>query len=130
MGQAPAEGASDPYRQVAYERGRLPEGLPSAIEIGPLERRVPDERADAQAAVLLFEGVEPLNPADVNEVAGPGQPEGQQRQQALAAGQQLGVLSGLIEKSDRFVERARRRVGEGRRLHGSSRFAARASRAA
>src|SRR5690606_10037234 len=54
---------------------------------------------------------------DVDDDAGLGQPHVEQRHEALAAGQQLGLVAVLGEQRQRLVDRRGPAVGEGCRLH-------------
>ena len=124
MREAPTEGPPEPDRQVADERGGLPEGLPWTLEIRPLERGVPDERADVQATVPLFERIQTRHRAYIDYVAGAGQPEGQQRQQALTTSQELRILSGLAQQREGFLHRVGGGIRERGGLHSASRLPA------
>ena len=62
---------------------------------------------------LLGDPVESGNPADIDDESRLGQPHLHQRQQALAAGENLHVVSMRREEVDRLVERTRRVVFKG-----------------
>ena len=106
-----AAGADD--RVGDQGRGGGHRRLPLGEERGALEVGVPAQRADVQGAV----GVDPVvgevgQVVDVDEQLGRGEAELQQRHQALAAGQHLGLAVALVEQRDRLVEAARGLVAE------------------
>ena len=64
-----------------------------------LERRLARQRADLEDAAFLLDVVEPGDAADVDEVPRPRQPELEQRQQALAAGEDLRLVAASFSSS-------------------------------
>ena len=71
-----------------------------------LHRIVGGHGADDEGAALLLDAGQPGHLAKVDEVRGPGEPELHRRQQAVAAGQQLGVVLVLAQQIERFLDRA------------------------
>jgi hypothetical protein len=67
---------------------------------------VPHERADPQHALLLCERVEAGDPVDVDEYLRRGETQLEQRDQALTAGEDLGILAVLAQQLDGLFERA------------------------
>ena len=79
------------------------------------------ERADPQRAVAVLAVVaEAGQVVDVDEQRGGGEAQLEQRHEALAAREHLGVVAVLGEQRDRLVEGARRRVAEAGGVHASS----------
>ena len=58
--------------------------------------------------------------------SGDGEAQLQQRDQALPAGEHLGLAAAVVQQADRLVERARRLVAEPGRVHAASSASARA----
>ena len=85
-----------------------------------LQRGCADERTDAQrsaVAAVLLEDVEPGNPIDVNEQCGRGKPQLHQQDEALPAGEDLGIVAMLCQEGQRLVQRPRSCVLETGREH-------------
>src|SRR5204862_729512 len=83
-----------------------------------LERALAHERADPERATLAPDRPELRREAvEIDEQARPREPEVEQRHEALAAGERLGVVA---EERERLVDRPRRDVVERRRLQRSS----------
>ena len=78
---------------------------------------LPRHRAEADLAVLLADVGERRDPVQVDERGGPRQAEVQQRHQALAAGQHLGVAAVAAQRRERLVEARGRVVLELGRFH-------------
>ena len=76
---------------------------------------VPAERADRDPVAVVAHVAEVVEPADVDEQRRPREAEPEQRDQRVAAGDQLGVLA--PEQLDRLVDRAGARVLERGRDH-------------
>ena len=72
-----------------------------------LERRLAGAAADLQEAALLLDVLEAGDAADVHQVAGGAQPELEQRQQALPAGEDLGVVRVTLEERQGLVQSLR-----------------------
>ncbi len=113
-------------RQVAADRGQVahqrigdhPRGVGqqrvAALDQRRLvERRLAGEAADRQVAVLLADVLEVGQPVDVDQRLGHGEPEAHGGDQALAAGQDLGVAAGVGEQRHGLLQRRRAVVGEG-----------------
>ena len=118
--QAPDDRASVADRRVRDEPQGLPEQrLHRGGPIVALDVGLPGQGANAHG-VLVHADVGQLGHAvDVDELPRSGQPHRQQRDQALPAGEHLGIAAGLGEQPDRVVERFRSRVAERWWLHGS-----------
>ena len=74
-------------------------------------------RADDQLVAVLPDAAQLADPAEVDQRGRVRQPQPQQRQQALPAGEHLGVLAGPAELGDRLVDRVRPHVVELRGDH-------------
>ncbi len=75
------------------------------------------QRADPQRIAVRGDVVERAQPIDVDQAARPQHAEIEQRHQALAARQQLGIAAVARQHRDRRVEPVRADVVEGRRFH-------------
>ena len=124
MREAAAERAAGADRQVPDVAGRLGEEVPGAGELRPLEPSVTDERSELERVAGGDDPVEPGHAVDVDEVRGAREPVGEERHEALPAGEQLRVLAAVGEQRERVVERFGARVRERRRLHAVPRRAA------
>src|SRR5207302_9732452 len=80
---------------------------------------VADQRTDAQGAVTLLEKVQVLDLVDVDQVRRTGETKLEQRDQALAAGQHLTLITELIEELKRLLRGSRCVVLERRWQHGN-----------
>jgi hypothetical protein len=85
-------------------------------DIRRLHLPVGRHRADHDGALLLLDPREAGDLAEVDEVLGLGQAQLHHRHQAVAAGQDLGVLE-LVEQLERVLHRRRRVVLEGGWVH-------------
>ena len=85
-----------------------------------VEIRLAGEGADAEGAVLLPHVAEPVDAVDIDEMTRLRQPEAHQGNEALAAGQDLGVIAKFPEQRDGLGERRRGVVREFARDHGHS----------
>src|SRR5262249_27725437 len=74
-------------------------------------------RADEQRVASVGDAAQLNKPADVDEQVGVGEPEPQERQQALPAGDDLGVFAAGGQRPDGLVHRARLDVIELGRDH-------------
>ena len=93
--------------------GDRPGGTREDAQLGRvLELGVRRQRADPPAPVLALDPVQTRDLAQVDEQRWRGQPQLHQRQQRVAAGEQLGVLAAVGERPDRAIERVRRDVVE------------------
>ena len=62
-------------------------------------------RSDDEVITIVADTAHLVDPADVDEHRGIGQTQTQQRNQAVPAGEDLGVLAVLAERLDRLVDR-------------------------
>ena len=97
--------------EVAHERvGDLRRGvrdrrIAAPDHVGCGQRVVTDQRPDVQLAVALLDAVESRDPVDVDQMRRRGEPKLHHRDQALPAGEHLGVLAVRGEEQrERFVE--------------------------
>ncbi len=79
--------------------------------------RVTRERAHEQTALVFGDRSQRGDAADVDDVLGPSQTEGEQRDEALAAGQHLAVVPELPQLIEGLIDRRRPVVDEVGRLH-------------
>ena len=79
---------------------------------------MPNDGTDGEDALTLVEGVELGHAVDVDEHGWLSEPQGHERNEALAAGEDLGVIACLGEGIERFLERGRGEVVERRWLQG------------
>jgi hypothetical protein len=82
-----------------------------------LDPGVAGQGADPDRVRLPGDLVQGGQPVDVDQVGGGGQPHVEQRDQALAAGQDLAVVAHLGQHGQRLGDRLRPVVGEHRWLH-------------
>ncbi len=85
MGQAASDGSPVADRDVPDLRGGLADEGGKPARGGQLRCAVPDQRPDTDAAVGGIDRLKRADPVDVDQDRGPGQAEGEQREQALAA---------------------------------------------
>jgi hypothetical protein len=115
MRQAAAEGAERAHAHVADEPRRLGQHRTATRELGRLlELVVADERADADAAIVHGD-VAQRQRVDVDHDARTSEPIVQDRDEALAACEDLRLVTVLAQQRQRVVEGVRRRVLE--RVH-------------
>src|SRR5207302_3532909 len=111
-----ADGAARPRLRMADESDRLPQQRPLLGDgVGPLERRLSNERAEEERPVLDADAVEPDDPVEVDEQPWAHEAEVEERHEALAAGERFRIVPG--EQLERLLQGLRRRVLERRRLH-------------
>lgn len=85
-----------------------------------LDLPVGDGGADADVVVADGQILEVGGAGDVDQHLGAGQPQRHHRDQALAAGEDAGLLPVLGEEVDRVCRRLGEAVEEGGRLHGAA----------
>ena len=107
--------ADGPVPDVGH--GRRHQGSRPAGHRRALDGGVADAGADGEPARPGVDGVEPGDAADVDKVGGMAQPQRQQRDEALPAGQDLGVGAVLGQQADRLLHGSRAVVAERRHLH-------------
>ena len=90
--------------------------MPAASAIRPqcsADQRVVDDlvvsrpRADQQRVALVADAAQLVEPADVDQQVRVGEPQPQQRQQALPAGDHLGVVARIAQDVNGLVQRGR-----------------------
>ena len=84
----------------------------AAEKLGMLDVVVPGQGADRDVRALVGDVGQVTQAAQVDDHLGGGQPQLHQRQQRVAAGQELGVLAVLGDQVQGFLGRARPLVGE------------------
>ena len=110
---------ADVAGRVLQQRGVLGE------QVGVLDVVVPGERADGDVVAVLADVAQVAEAADVDEHARLRQAQLHQRQQAVAAGDQLGLVAVLAEQADGLLGGAGPDVVEGGGDHaGAPAFAA------
>ena len=115
------EGAAD-RAEVANEgvgdlwRRRGDRGI-AADHLGSDQLVVAGERPDRQRATGLGDIAKPIDRIHIDQMLGSGEPEFEQRDQALPARQDLGVLPVSIEEFECFLDGRRPVVLETRRQH-------------
>jgi hypothetical protein len=115
--EAPAEGAAVSNRHVADLRGRLGKQRASPRdERVALYAAVADERSDRQPRVRFLHLGEAADAVHVHENGRPHQPEVEERPQALAARERLGVAPEACEQLERLLEAPGSVIVEGVRL--------------
>jgi hypothetical protein len=87
-------------------------------QLGSLDGVLTGEGADDHAAVVRANVREIGDAIDVDQRLGMREPEIEQRDEALAARQDLGAIPVIREQAERFVDGTRSEVLESRRLHG------------
>jgi hypothetical protein len=118
VGERAAEGT--PVAHLAVGDGR--DGLREQWRVPADERvtqhrRVRRHRPDHQVVAVLTDPAQRVQPAQVDQYRRGGQPQAQQRDQALPAGEYLRVLTGGGERLDRLVHSGRSYVVECRGDH-------------
>ena len=98
-GQVPHQGIRDDLAGVVEQRIAGPD------DVGLLEIRLSGERADPEKAVRLAHVGEPGNAVDVDEVARAGQAQFHEGNEALTAGEDLGVLAQPRQERGRLPDR-------------------------
>ena len=117
VGQAAADRAARADGLVADERQARRQQRCRRPDVGcALGLALGDGRADGEAAVGAHV-LELGQPADVDQDGGAGQPQGEQGDQALAAGEHLGFVAVLGQHGEGLVDGVGGVVVEGRRLH-------------
>ena len=121
VGQRPGEraavadlGVADLGRGGREERGVGPDH-------GARDQRgVPDEAADDDLVAVLVDPVEAHDVVDVDEDGGGGQPQLHEREERVAAGDELGLVAVLGQGGDGRVDGVGASEGEGGRDHGAT----------
>ena len=115
--EAPAEGAAVSNRDMANLRGSLGEQRASLRdERVALHAAVADERSDRQPRVRFLHIGEAADPVHVHENGRLHQPQVEERPQALASCERLGVTAEAREQLERLLEALGSVVVEGVRL--------------
>ena len=99
VGQVAADGGHVAHQRIGDDHGRLvDDGVLLANQIGGVEVRLAGERADGQRTVRLANVREVGEAVDVDQMLRRRHPQFHQRDQALTAGQDLGVRAVPLEK--------------------------------
>jgi hypothetical protein len=117
VGQRAPDRAALAYAHVADLPYRLGEHR-SALgdELGVLEVDVPNQRRENEPAVGELDRAL-VGPADVDERGRRREVQHHHRNQALAAGDHVGLVAELLEALDRLGPRLRAEIVEGGRVH-------------
>ena len=118
VGEVPANrGEVADERIRDHAAGIREDRKPAPDELGGLELGLADERADHERAVPFGDRAEPGDPVEVDHVARGREPELHQRDQALAAREDLRPVTELAEERDGVLEGGRAVILENRRNH-------------
>ena len=113
-----ADGAEVAHDRVGDLRRRIAERpVTPAQEVGTLAVPVPYQSADSKPTVPHGEPVEAPAAIDVDHGPRRGEAELHERDQALASGEDLGLVAVALKDRERLVEIRRREVLEGGRVH-------------
>ena len=106
MGQAAADRASIPDLDVADLGHRVSqERTVLAHQSGGFHRPLTGHGPDGQVAVVDPDAVEPGDLVEVHQVCRPREPEVEERDEALPAGQHLRLLAVLAQYAERLLDR-------------------------
>ncbi len=109
-----AHGGPVPHQRIGdHLRGVEQQRVRARHEGRLLELVLSRERADREVVAPLLHVGEVAEPVDVDQGLRRGEPEAHRRQEALPAGEDLGVVAELRHESDRFIERVRHVIFEG-----------------
>jgi hypothetical protein len=105
VSQRAADRGTVPDRGIGDQPGRLAE-QPAVLGDQRIARQVVERRAgaDQQRVALVTDAPQLVKPAHVDQQFRVGQPQPQQRQQALAAGDHLSLIARVAEHVDGFVQ--------------------------
>ena len=109
--------------EVAHDRvgddgaGLVCAGVAPPHHVGAFQRALAHHRADDQRAIALFEGVQPGDLAQINDIGRGGQAELHQRDQALAAREDLGLVGMRLERLPDLRQAGGGEVGKLVRYH-------------
>ena len=120
VGKAAADGAHVAHLRIGHRGRRLGQhGRPRRHQVRRLKLGVGGHRAYGKAAVLFANVGHVAYSAQVDDNLRLGQAQLHQRNEAVAAGQQLGVLTVLFQQFDRLGDRRGGEVleGAGNHLH-------------
>ena len=119
--ERPADGAEVAHDRVGDLRRRIAERpVTPAQEVGTLAVPVPYQSADSKPTVPHGEPVEAPAAIDVDHGPRRGEAELHERDQALASGEDAGLVAVALQDRERLVEIRRREVLEGGRVHGNA----------
>ena len=109
--------------EVAHDRvgddgaGLVCAGVAPPHHVGAFQRALAHHRADDQRAITLFEGVQPGDLAQINDIGRGGQAKLHQRDQALAASEDLRIVGMRLERLPDLRQAGGGKVGELVRYH-------------
>ncbi len=109
--------------EVAHDRvgddgaGLVCAGVAPPHQVGAFQRALAHHRADDQRAVAFFEGVQPGDLAQINHIGRGGQAKLHQRDQALAAREDLRIVGMRLERLPDLRQAGGGKVGKLVRYH-------------
>ncbi len=107
VGDAAADRAPVADRHVADEgQGLGQHGEALGHQRRPLGVPFPGRGPEGHGVATVLDAAQRRHPVDVDQLGGPGQPHGQHRDQALAAGDDLGLVAVLGEQGQDLLERS------------------------
>ena len=122
VGQAAADGAAIADLRMADQRQGLGEQRVALLHQGrALGRALANHRPDGQAAIGRLDLADLVEGVDVDQVGGAGQAQVEQGHEALAAGEDLGLVAVLAEQRQRLGHALRGVVLERWWFHATSR---------
>ncbi len=117
MGQRPADRAPVADLEVA-DQGHGPGEQRHRLRLGGvLDRRLTGHGADMEPSLIPSDALQVGDAVEVDEVGEAGQPQGQQRNEALTPRERLGLVAVLTEDGDRVGNSLGRVVRERRWFH-------------
>ena len=113
MSYATAERAARADREMSNEPRNLRQKRSQrTIADGSLETSVPGKRANTQLAPVLTHIIEGIDPIDVDQARGAGEPKIHRRHETLSAGKDLSFLTVGGEEIERIVNRTGGKVSK------------------
>jgi len=103
-----------------HARGVEQDGVVGAHDFGALQHRLARPAADAQGSAFLANVLQARDAPDVDQVLRGSEPQLEQRQEALSAGDHLGRIAELRQQRDRLGQRGRGVIVERSRIMSSS----------
>ena len=72
--------------------------------LAPLDVHVAGQGADRDVAVVALDPVQVGDAGDVDDQLGPGEPQFEERDQALSPGHHLGLIAALLQDSQGLIQ--------------------------